>query len=451
MVYRTSLYVVCALLMAAASPSDRAQAQAPERVGEVSEIRQSGLQLHAGSADLLDQGDPVIRNARLETDGIGEMSLAMDDGSQLVVPSNSEIAIDRFVYDLDGTVGQAVFSLARGAVRMISGRMPSNRYQMNTPVATIGLRGTDFTAEMIPGSGLFVRVDQGAVEIRPADSTDQFTVSAGQVSQCSLTECRDVGSPAGLPRQARLGPPSPRGGSARAQNSIRTGETATGEADSAASRAGAVLTGAEQSCPPYQIPDWAYLRIGLNPADWPGNVDGITFYRHTPNGVEATLYCPDRVDFAGSKSSFTVLGQANPGDTKVLYFVNAVPGQAFFQSGFDDSAKEKDDAKAYRDFMAQVLGDQPGHRIITSKANLHRAAPNQLVLQQSVQARVPDGEYLITGVTLYRSTNDGRTALFAIPAVVTPRKSEAALTALDIGRPLYQRLPDPVELSDRTK
>ena len=180
MAFRSSPHLIFALAAALALHPDPVQAQSVERAGEVAEIMETGFQLHAGRTAWLRQGDAVIRNARLETDSAGEMALAMDDGSHLVLMPDSDIVIDRFVYDPDQTTGQAVFTLGRGALRMISGRLPSERYQVNTPIATIGLRGTDFTAELVSGSDLVVRVDQGAVEILlPDDTTAVFFVASG--------------------------------------------------------------------------------------------------------------------------------------------------------------------------------------------------------------------------------------------------------------------------------
>ncbi|MFK7944585.1 MAG: FecR domain-containing protein [Paracoccaceae bacterium] len=439
MAYRTSPYLVCAFAAAMVSYPGPTEAQSIERAGQVAEINQSGFQIQAGGIDFLNQGDAVIRYARLETDGVGEMALAMDDGSQLVLLPNSDIVIDSFVYEPDSTVGQAVISLGRGALRMISGRMPSDRYQLNTPVATIGLRGTDFTAELVSGSGLVVRVDEGAVEIQPYESDDRFTVAEGQVSLCSATGCRDIAAGDPPLREARLGPPTPRGpgqgtGQGRRRDQARNRDTSgTEQTQSAATYASSQSASA---CAPFPIPDQAYRRVGLEPAQWPSTVNGITFYRHLPEGLEAKHYCPYQVKFSNSRTSFTVLGQATSGETKVLYYVNTLPGQDMFQSGFDRRAKEKDDAEAYKSFMSRVFEDQPGYRVVNSEANLDGAAPDRLVLQQRVHARVSLGDYQVTGVTMFRPAVGNRTGLFAIPAVVTPRQSRTALTAKKVLRPM---------------
>lgn len=429
------------LAVAWSGPVYLAQAQSSGRAGEVTEINQEGYQYHSGSVDFLDQGDTIVRDARLETDLVGEMSLTMDDGSQLVMPPSSEIAIDRFVYDPDHTTGQAVFSLGRGALRMISGRLTSKSYRLDTPVATIGVRGTDFSVELRHDGDLVVTVDDGAVEIRPIHSDALFSVETGEIWICSETECRQSGSDEVQLRRASLGPAP--GGSKRA-NKAAPKDNANREALRVALGTSRDHGGTEPVCPLYQIPEWAYRRIGLNPADWPRIVDGIESYDAMQGDMTTRRYCPDDIDFAGSDTSFSVLGQAGPGDRKILYYVNSYAGQHLFQPGFDTRARERDDARAYKDFIANAFRQRPGFRAGQSQARLEPAGPEQRILWQQVDARAAKQAYLISGVTLFRPTNDNRTALFAIPSIVTPRGVEDARTAEDIARDLFVQLPDTI-------
>lgn len=443
MTYQRSAFLSCALAAMCVFHPITANAQSADRAGHVAEINKTGFQYHPGGVDFLDQGDTIVRNARLETDLVGEMALAMEDGTQLVMPPNSEIEIDRFVYDPDRSVGQAVISLGRGALRMVSGRLRSDSYQVNTPVATIGVRGTDFTVELVPGSGMVVRVDDGAVEIRPNRTPDIFIVPFGQVWICSDSSCRAAASGDQPVRRASLGPPRP---TAKDPNSGAVRGAVTRSAKAGDSRQNQSLDASQASnpgsrCPAYEIPDWAYQRVGLNPTEWPRAVTGITHYHQQANGLAATHYCPDRVEFAGSETSFSVLGDAGPGDTRILYFVNTLPGQEIFQPGFDDRAKETDDAAAYTRFMSRVFDDQSDYAVASAEASLARAAPDQIVLTQRALTRLRHGEHLVSGITLYRPVTGTRTALFSIPAVVTPRPSGSAHTAPEVADALFKSLP----------
>lgn len=433
-----------ALALGFIAPFSPAYAQITERAGLVTQINKAGLQYTAGGVDYLDQGDPIVRDARLETDLVGEMSLTLEDGSQLVMPPSSEVAIDRFVYDPEETSGQAVFSLSRGALRMISGRMRSENYRLKTPIATIGVRGTDFTVDMQPGIGLVVTVDEGSVEIRPTRSANVFTVATGEVWICSETECRETGTNDVQLRRASLGPPTPGAGTrAETGSSGQRSKAQDQAAGQVQDQRRASLNGtddvlqAETDCPVFRIPAWAYRQIGLDPARWPNVVDGIALHDPTREAQPAKVYCPDQVDFAGSVTSFRVLGQAGPGDRRILYFVNTYPGQPFFQSGFKTRPAEREEAKAFKDFISNAFRQHPGFRALGSEARFNRTAVDAVILRQQVEARAAQQRYLISGVTLYRKASAGRTALFAIPSVVTPKASEGARTAADVARSLF--------------
>ncbi|MEM1300332.1 MAG: FecR domain-containing protein, partial [Pseudomonadota bacterium] len=168
--FRPSAFAVAAMLIL----TPTALAQEFETAGVVIEVRDSGLQKIGGSSTWLSTGDAVIRNAALETDRLGELAVDMDDGSRLTLSPNSEIVIDRFVYDPDARDGAAVLTLARGTLRMITGHMPSERYQVQTTAISIGVRGTDFSAKVLDPSRVFVIVNRGAVAVTSRTSSAEF-------------------------------------------------------------------------------------------------------------------------------------------------------------------------------------------------------------------------------------------------------------------------------------
>ena len=83
----------------------------------------------------------------------------------------SEIRLDRFVYDPSRSVGDVAVSLTSGALRFISGQQDPSSYQVRTPVATIGVRGTIVDFLYINGR-MFGILDEGRAF---------FTLGNGQV------------------------------------------------------------------------------------------------------------------------------------------------------------------------------------------------------------------------------------------------------------------------------
>jgi len=80
----------------------------------------------------------------------GKVGITFKDNTQVQVNENSRLVIDDFVYDSKSTKGgKLAVNIAAGTVRYASGQIAKNSPQsvaVNTPTATIGVRGTDFTA-----------------------------------------------------------------------------------------------------------------------------------------------------------------------------------------------------------------------------------------------------------------------------------------------------------------
>jgi hypothetical protein len=80
----------------------------------------------------------------------GKVGITFADNTQVQVNENSRLVIDDFVYDPKSSKGgKLAVNVASGTVRYASGQIAKNNPQnvaVNTPTATVGVRGTDFTA-----------------------------------------------------------------------------------------------------------------------------------------------------------------------------------------------------------------------------------------------------------------------------------------------------------------
>lgn len=128
-----------ALSMAVALPAHAASA-----IGST----QSVVRLVTGEVERrrreLAVGDPVHLHEMIRTEPQGATSIRLKDNSRLSLGSNTELTLDEFVYNPNRSGGEIVFSAARGALRFISGEASKEAYRVNTPLATVGIRGTDF-------------------------------------------------------------------------------------------------------------------------------------------------------------------------------------------------------------------------------------------------------------------------------------------------------------------
>ena len=80
----------------------------------------------------------------------GKVGITFQDDTKVEVNENSKLVIDDFVYDPKSTKGgKLAMKFASGTVKYASGAIAHNdpsKVAINTPSATIGVRGTDFTA-----------------------------------------------------------------------------------------------------------------------------------------------------------------------------------------------------------------------------------------------------------------------------------------------------------------
>ena len=73
-----------------------------------------------------------------------------------------------------------VAELAKGLFRFVSGQMPKQDVEILTPVAVIGIRGTDFSVEVAANGATQVTVYSGAVSLAPRGGGSPATVNAGE-------------------------------------------------------------------------------------------------------------------------------------------------------------------------------------------------------------------------------------------------------------------------------
>ena len=107
---------------------------------------------------------PVFSGDKIVTGPIGEAQIKFRDNTKLVVGPNSMMTIDAFVFSDNGDAKKFSINVTRGAFRFITGNGPKSAYSINTPTATIGVRGTEFDFNVDGGGDTRVAVSQGRPE-----------------------------------------------------------------------------------------------------------------------------------------------------------------------------------------------------------------------------------------------------------------------------------------------
>lgn len=112
----------------------------------------------------LSSGTTVFANERINANASGLAQFELRDGSKLVVGPGSKLVLDSLIYSEDSSkLKKFAITAAAGAVRFISGSSDSSAYQINTPVGTLGLRGTAFDLHVFGGRA-YLMMAEGAVE-----------------------------------------------------------------------------------------------------------------------------------------------------------------------------------------------------------------------------------------------------------------------------------------------
>ncbi len=115
--------------------------------------------------------DDIYHNEVVETGDASATELIFLDETKLALGPNSSLVLDRFVYDPDPDKASFVMTATAGVFRFVSGKLPKKSYEIRTPTATIGIRGTVFTVVVIPGNEdgvsakVNITVEEGDAEI----------------------------------------------------------------------------------------------------------------------------------------------------------------------------------------------------------------------------------------------------------------------------------------------
>ena len=112
----------------------------------------------------LKAGDGVYLNEKIETGAKGKAQLIFKDETTLTIGPGSEITLTTFVYDPDPNKGKVVVRAVKGVFRFITGSLSKKAYKIETPMATMGIRGTIVEAQ-IRGGWLIVSVYEGGVDL----------------------------------------------------------------------------------------------------------------------------------------------------------------------------------------------------------------------------------------------------------------------------------------------
>ena len=122
--------------------------------------------LKDGQAGAVAKGMTLLEGDRIRTDADSHVYVRLRDGGLLVVRPSSDLHVDLWRYDpAKPQDTQIKYTLENGVARQVSGKgvkAARDKFRFNTPMAAIGVRGTDFTV-LADASVTRVSVHSGGV------------------------------------------------------------------------------------------------------------------------------------------------------------------------------------------------------------------------------------------------------------------------------------------------
>jgi len=113
----------------------------------------------------LKTGSRVHRTELLRTGPQAQAELKLDDNTKLALGPDAELLLDDYVVASGNDTKTIALKFIKGTFRFLTGRHAGETYKIETPSATIGVRGTIFDVYIGPGGDTFVLLHKGEVEV----------------------------------------------------------------------------------------------------------------------------------------------------------------------------------------------------------------------------------------------------------------------------------------------
>ena len=175
------LHRLIAIVMTLVGGVAGGHAAAQEAIGAVSRIQGEANGTRGGATRALGLNAPVFLNEIVSTGDGARLEVTFADDTRVTVGEKAKLTLDTFVFDPVAGNGAIKFGVT-GALRFVSGKLTklaSSDVKVNTGVATLGIRGTEFWGGPIDDQALGVFLVTGVVSVSNA-AGEQILSRPGQ-------------------------------------------------------------------------------------------------------------------------------------------------------------------------------------------------------------------------------------------------------------------------------
>ncbi|WP_244645996.1 VCBS domain-containing protein [Bradyrhizobium campsiandrae] len=132
-------------------------AAAAQVIGHVTKLTGSATAIRNGVSVILNNGDNVEKGDVVSTGSDSTLGVTFIDGTVFGLSSNARMVLNEMVYDPNGSNNSSLLSLVAGTITFVAGETAKHGdMKIDTPVATMGIRGTAVLTEInfvVPSGG----------------------------------------------------------------------------------------------------------------------------------------------------------------------------------------------------------------------------------------------------------------------------------------------------------
>ena len=159
-------------------------------VGSISDVKGAAEIVSDGQSADAAKGAAVHLSDELTTGADGYLQVTFRDDTVLTLAEDARVVIDRYVFDPDQGVGDVLLTTTQGAFRFATGRLKElskKNIEVSTPVAEVGIRGTEFWGGPVDGQYSVVLLD-GEISVK----NQAGTVTLNQPGLATVIRSRSI-------------------------------------------------------------------------------------------------------------------------------------------------------------------------------------------------------------------------------------------------------------------
>lgn len=156
-------------------------ASAGKKIGEITRLK-GRVTIYRDGAKIgisAKNGMALEQNDKIKTRAKAYLRFKLNDGSSMTLGQKAELTLDRFTYNPEKKERVAFFNIALGKLRIFANRMlkyRDNRFQVKTPTAVAGVRGTVFMVWVESPTATRIACLDSVVDVANVMEPDEYVV-----------------------------------------------------------------------------------------------------------------------------------------------------------------------------------------------------------------------------------------------------------------------------------